>query len=119
MPVAKGRPRFTSKGRAYTPSKTVRAEQDMRFYLGKYFSGPPLECALHIQAIFTFVRPKSVTAKKRPHMVVVPDIDNVLKGLADAANGLVWVDDSQIVRADVAKVYGDVASVFLCVREVK
>ena len=35
-----------------------------------------------------------------------PDLDNVAKLLADALNGILWHDDSQIVALEVEKHYG-------------
>ena len=36
-----------------------------------------------------------------------PDWDNLGKAVSDALNGVVYVDDAQVVRASVEKVYGD------------
>jgi len=36
---------------------------------------------------------------------VKPDADNVLKAVKDGLNGVVWHDDCQVVRVDMAKVY--------------
>lgn len=36
-----------------------------------------------------------------------PDWDNLGKAVSDALNGVVYVDDAQVVRASVEKLYGD------------
>jgi Holliday junction resolvase RusA-like endonuclease len=36
-----------------------------------------------------------------------PDVDNLVKGLLDALNGLLWVDDNRIVAMAAYKVYAD------------
>jgi Holliday junction resolvase RusA-like endonuclease len=36
-----------------------------------------------------------------------PDIDNIAKGIKDAVKGIIWVDDSQVVRLEVEKWYSD------------
>jgi len=36
-----------------------------------------------------------------------PDVDNLVKGLLDALNGLLWVDDNRIVAVNVNKVYSN------------
>ena len=36
-----------------------------------------------------------------------PDIDNCLKGVFDAVNGVVWLDDSQVVSVCAVKSYSD------------
>lgn len=42
-----------------------------------------------------------------------PDLDNVLKTYGDALNGIVWLDDSQIVSVTLSKVYSDTPHVLL------
>ena len=106
-PVAKGRPRVCRNGRAYTPEKTRRAEEAMRWQIGlamkdravPMFGGP-----LAVEVELRFARPKSV---KRAHHTVKPDIDNAVKLIGDAGNGLIWSDDSQIVQLSARKVYCD------------
>jgi len=36
-----------------------------------------------------------------------PDIDNVVKAVCDSINGVVYVDDTQIVDLHATKVYGE------------
>jgi Holliday junction resolvase RusA-like endonuclease len=40
-----------------------------------------------------------------------PDADNVAKAVSDGANGILWVDDSQIVDMAVTKRYGTIPEV--------
>ena len=63
-----------------------------------------------IEAYFSV--PKSASKKKRAAMLTgdirptkKPDMDNILKTVADALNGIAYRDDSQIVRAIVDKYY--------------
>jgi len=37
--------------------------------------------------------------------VVKPDIDNIMKGVADGLSGIIWKDDNQVVEASLKKVY--------------
>lgn len=117
-PVAKGRPRF-GKGRTYTPQKTFDYEAHVRnaasITIG---NNEPLEgaIALHVRAFFSM--PKSFSIKSREYAesgnirpTKRPDIDNVLKIIADALNGVAWRDDSQIVTAAVEKFYSDLPRV--------
>jgi crossover junction endodeoxyribonuclease RusA len=60
-----------------------------------------------VGAVFWFLRPASVSAKKRPYMTVKPDIDKVTRALLDALTGIVFRDDSQVVKLDVQKRYCD------------
>jgi Holliday junction resolvase RusA-like endonuclease len=45
------------------------------------------------------------------------DIDNVYKSITDAMNGIVCVDDSQIVECHVRKVYAATAGVDVLIKE--
>jgi Holliday junction resolvase RusA-like endonuclease len=46
-----------------------------------------------------------------------PDIDNLIKGVKDALTGIVWVDDCQVVRTHLQKVYSRAPSTDVVVRE--
>ena len=119
-PVAKGRARFDSRTkRTYTPTKTRKAEQDIRYFLDMQWKGKaPLTGALCLIVTFFFLRPKSVSAKKRPHHIVKPDASNLLKVVEDSGNGLLWCDDSQIIMALCHKEYGDTEGIQFSVEEV-
>jgi Holliday junction resolvase RusA-like endonuclease len=52
-------------------------------------------------------KPKS-KPKKVIHWTTRPDLDNFIK-ILDALNGVFWVDDSQIIRIDATKQYGEPA----------
>jgi Holliday junction resolvase RusA-like endonuclease len=101
-PRAKGRPRF-GKGRSYTDAKTVEAEQAIRFQLLQLPNLPKFEGPITLNVLFCLKRPKS--AKDRLHPVVQYDIDNLLKLLMDACNGLLWNDDGQVCRVAASKLY--------------
>jgi|DEB0MinimDraft_10_1074344.scaffolds.fasta_scaffold327187_1 Holliday junction resolvase RusA-like endonuclease len=100
-PVAKGRPRFTKAGRAYTPQKTKQFSKDVKEYMEMYFI-EKLEGALHVDLTFFIKRPKTV---RRKYPTVKPDIDNFEKAIYDALNEILWHDDCQIVSHNVAKKY--------------
>jgi Holliday junction resolvase RusA-like endonuclease len=113
IPPAKGRPRFTRGGIAYTPAKTRANEAALRFAAQEAMSGrPPLEGALAISITATFPVPVSWPKHKRHaalmgehHHTRRPDTDNLLKTI-DALNQVCWRDDAQIVRAEIIKLYG-------------
>ena len=43
-----------------------------------------------------------------------PDVDNLMKSIFDVCNGLVWVDDAQIVEIEhIEKIYGEVPRIQL------
>lgn len=112
-PPAKGRPRFSRKGFAYTPAKTRQAENYIKLaFKDKYPDHTPLEGPVEVDVIATFAVPKSASKEKARQMrgqIIMPtkrpDVDNLAK-MADALNGIAWRDDAQIVDLHVLKIYG-------------
>lgn len=49
----------------------------------------------------------SVKASAPKQVTVKPDLTNLVKTTEDALKGVVWVDDSQVVGMQLAKVYGE------------
>jgi Holliday junction resolvase RusA-like endonuclease len=114
-PVAKGRPRFnTETGIAYTPEKTRTYEQLLKLAATDVMGDrPPLEGPLALDMRIVAPIPASWPKKKQEaarsgalRPLGKPDLDNFMK-VIDAANLVVWVDDSQIVDAHLSKSYGD------------
>ncbi len=110
-PVAKGRPRLGRHG-VYTPKTTTAAEESLQWALRK--ACPlPLEGPLELSVAFCFHYPKSwrkvardaVEEGAEPWYMGRPDLDNLLKLLTDAGNGILWKDDAQVVKVDAQKVY--------------
>ena len=57
---------------------------------------------------YTFIPPTAATASPVTHYPTSkPDLANILKGIEDALNGLVWVDDSQNVGVHLVKRFGE------------
>lgn len=100
-PVAKGRPRFTRSGHAYTPDKTRKFESEVARYL-KARCKHVTEGPLRVEVILFLKKPKT---SKNKHPIVKPDSTNFIKGIEDAANGILWRDDSQIIDLRVIKRY--------------
>jgi Holliday junction resolvase RusA-like endonuclease len=69
--------------------------------------GAPLLGPLAIQIVAVFPRPKSKIWAKRPMpreaKVSKPDVDNILKAIADALTGILWIDDCQLVDVTMRK----------------
>jgi Holliday junction resolvase RusA-like endonuclease len=105
-PVAKGRPRFSKFGGAYTPKKTRDAEKELRD-LAVLCKCKPFENAICVTISFSMPRPKSVT---RRYHTIKPDADNIVKGVCDALNGVLYTDDAQIIELHVKKFYTDAAN---------
>ena len=58
--------------------------------------------------------PQSKSKKQKEKMlageikpVVKPDVDNVAKSILDALNGIVYLDDKQIIELDIKKIYAE------------
>jgi Holliday junction resolvase RusA-like endonuclease len=116
-PVAKGRPRFArQKGfvKTYTPKKTVDWEQEIaksaRQAMG---SQDPLDTPIALSVRVYKTIPVSWSKAKRQQAesgdlrpVNKPDIDNYIKAVMDAGNGILWLDDSQVCELHSIKVYG-------------
>jgi hypothetical protein len=117
MPQGKARPRFTKGGRAYTPQKTRRYEEAVREAallaaqaqgFAKHDKDTPLEACVTAW----FPVPASWPKKKRAaalsgalYPTGKPDADNIAKAVLDAANGIAFHDDRQIVSLTVRKRY--------------
>lgn len=113
-PVAKGRPRFSRSGAAYTPARTANYETLVRLeyerQVGEYRFPQSANLAIRVEAYLSI--PKSASRKRRSDMELGlirplkrPDADNLLKSVADALNEVAYRDDSQIVYAEISKRY--------------
>ena len=101
-PVAKGRPRMTRTGHAYTPQKTRDAETALRDLAVKY-NCKPFENAICVRMTFYITKPKSA---KRLMPTIKPDLDNLIT-IKDSFNGVLWTDDALIVELHAFKKYAD------------
>lgn len=113
-PVAKARPRVTKWG-VHTPEKTINYENLVKQMYSITYGQAMMAGEVEIDVKLFFGIPKSISKKKRKLMedgqirpTKKPDIDNCLKIITDALNGLAYKDDSQIVHATVSKFYSEV-----------
>lgn len=120
----KQRPRSTRQGRIYTPAETVNAEAWVRQCAVAACGQPVLPGPVELHMYVRIPVPASWSKKKRAAALAwelfptgKPDLDNVAKLLADALNGILWRDDSQIVRMVLSKRYGVEAETSVQVRE--
>lgn len=68
--------------------------------------GQKIDGAVEMMITFSFIRPKSVSQKKRPEMTVKPDLDKLTRAVLDALTHHAYDDDSQVVWLHVNKTYG-------------
>ena len=108
--VPKARPRFSKFGHVYTTPKT-RAYENIVKSTAIDNRVPCITTALRIELKSI---PKSFSKKKRElanegkiYPVVKPDIDNYVKSVLDGLNGVLFMDDKQIVDFRAVKRYSD------------
>lgn len=103
-PLAKERPRATRTGHVYTPKRTAQYEKKVaEAYDGPLFPADhTVEVALSFSDKGTNIH---ITATKNPEWKASlrGDIDNYVKSILDALNGVAWEDDKQIVEITVRK----------------
>lgn len=127
-PVGKGRPRFAKVGgavRTYTPEKTATYENLVKIKAQEAMAGRPVIVGpVDVSIYLVIIPPASWSQKKQRdamageiHPTSRPDIDNVLKGVMDACNEVVFRDDKQVVNVWVSKRYGQSAQATVRVRE--
>lgn len=130
-PIGKARPRVVD-GHAYTPSRTKAYEQAVRLAYkqatkdlpeGERFLGTDVQLSIQIAAFYQM--PKKVNRQMKAAMLrweerprKKPDLDNVLKIVSDALNGLAYHDDSQIVHMDASKYWALTPCVWVTISEV-
>ena len=129
-PKGKGRPRATYNGRftrIYTPQDTTNYENLIKLsYLDakqiNYMQGEQIKAKIDIfQSI-----PKATSKKKTQLMLngkirptKKPDIDNIIKCVFDALNGIAFKDDTQIICVESQKYYDNEPRIEICLQEIK
>lgn len=105
--VAQGRPRFVkATGRAHTPAKTRAKAWDIQAaFLALNPNHVPHEGPVRIEVVAVNLRPKGCWEGKR--VQGKPDVDNVLKLVADALSQVAYTDDAHIDDSSSKKRYGD------------
>ncbi len=122
----KARPRMNTRtGRAYTPPKTKNYEYEIKqWFVHTYPQYEILQGRLKVTIIAYFSVPESTSQKKAIQMLQneisptkKPDIDNIVKAVLDALNGLAYRDDTQVTIMNVEKVYADQPKVYVKIEE--
>lgn len=127
-PTGKGRPRFGKGGRVYTDDRTLSAEQRARdaWHAAGQPRVPDGPIAMTVEIVVA--RPQnhwrasgdlSAAGIRAPWPVRKPDVDNALKLIADAYNGLLYRDDVDIVHCWVLRRWcnpGEHDHTIVCVR---
>lgn len=123
-PVGKGRPKFARRGAfvtTYTPEKTASYENLVKVKAEEAMQGRAIIDGAVAVTIALFVTPPASWSKKKQRDALdhatmptsKPDVDNVIKGIFDAMNDIVFRDDKQVVDLSVQKRYADTARAFV------
>lgn len=122
IPVAKARPRATTingAARLYTPRKTRDYEQQVaQVARGAMCKAPPIDRAVSVSLDIRLPVPASWSKTRRADALAgrtfvtsKPDLTNLVKSVEDGMNGIVYVDDAQIVRLMTQKRYAETPGV--------
>lgn len=114
-PVAKGRPRVFSSGHAITPERTMNYENLVKWtYAASCREMFDDDAQIRACVRLYFQMPKSASKKKKKLMqegkirpTKKPDVDNCIKSILDALNGVAYHDDAQVVEVEALKFYSD------------
>lgn len=121
------RPRASSRGgrvRLYDPSKVKQFKAVLHNLVTEQYKKPPLTGALSVSLLFyrpvqgslsNVERQRRLSNKHKP--VVKPDTDNYIKSTLDGLNGVLWEDDSQIVKLTAEKRYGEKGKIIITVTQ--
>ena len=128
-PVGKGRPRFARRGNlvtTFTPEKTASYENLVKVKAEEAMVGRELIAGAVAVTILLFITPPASWSNKKMlqalnHEIMPttkPDVDNVIKGIFDAMNEIVWNDDKQVVDVTIRKRYANTARATVEVRPI-
>ena len=126
-PVGKGRPKFARRGNftvAYTPERTASYENLVKVKAEEAMKGRPAIDGAVAVTIWLWVTPPASWSQKKQRQALSheilptskPDVDNVIKGIFDAMNEIVWKDDKQAVDVSIRKRYSETARATVEVR---
>lgn len=114
-PKPQSRPRF-GNGRAYEQKDMKKWKQELEYLL--MIRKPKIidKGAIHVAMTFYIYPPQNISKVKTKHPVSneslekiyvdkKPDIDNYVKAVLDASNGLLFKDDRQVAVLTTQKLY--------------
>mgnify|MGYP003594920071 CR=1 FL=1 len=129
VPVAQGRPRASAKNgfvKLYDPEKSRSYKELVYSEAVKVRPGVPMANELSVVITAYFPIPKSKSNKWQKEALsgyinptTKPDTDNIAKIILDSVNGILFIDDKQVVELTVRKRYSDSPRVEVEIREAK
>ena len=127
QPVAQGRPRASARNglvRLYDPEKSRSYKELVYSEAVKVKPDTPLTGELSVIITAYFPIPKSKSNKFREaalsgeiNPTTKPDTDNIAKIMLDSAQGILFIDDKQVVELMVRKRYSENPRVEVVIRE--
>jgi Holliday junction resolvase RusA-like endonuclease len=120
-----GAVRMTSRGKYIKPTaiKYLNYKKAIQLHVrGQLKNRPLLSGPLEVNIIFKMPIPTSWSKVKQNRAVggyhtKKPDSDNMVKGVFDALNKLVWQDDNQVAVVKAIKVYGKPPGIEITINE--
>lgn len=122
-----GAVRMTGRGKFIKSSaqRYLNYKNKIQFYaiaqaMGQLkFSGP-----VEVNVLFKMPIPSSWSKKKSAaaigeYHIKKPDTDNLVKGVFDSLNKIVWHDDNQVAKVTAVKVYGENPGIEITVSQLK
>lgn len=96
VPIPLERNYHSSARKNFLPAKSKIFRENLQWIFKTALSDKPLQNPLSVT--LHFYKDKNITAKTQ-----YGDIDNLVKAIFDAGNGILWTDDSQIVELHAYK----------------
>ena len=114
-----GRPRITSTNAKLKPYRHALTQIALETLSQNATEAPlaPSGTAVEVHIVWTLAKPKS-TPKRVTMPTKKPDADKLMRACLDALTGVAYADDSQVVRATVAKQYGSPERTEITVRAI-
>ncbi len=85
----------------YDPKKSGDWKKKAALLMKAAMKGkPPLDEPLSLDVVFRYAQKPHAYRTKRP------DLDNLLKAVMDAGNGILWADDSCVAQIYASKIGG-------------
>lgn len=123
--IGKGRPRIGKVGnhaRMFTPEKTVNYEGLVGFHAFHAMDREMLTGPVQVNLLIGVQIPASWSKKKQAQALAgtiyptsKPDLDNSIKSVFDAMNGVVYRDDAQVVTTVTKKRYREAPGLWVTV----
>ncbi|MEY5098772.1 MAG: hypothetical protein RJA36_1491 [Pseudomonadota bacterium] len=126
--IGKGRNRWSTRNgvpHMHTPQKTIDAEKDLKGVLtlalppGFELIRFPVQLLIDVRKAITLSWSKRKKADAEANLIrptAKPDSDNIIKLVSDAANKVVWVDDTQVVDIQLVRYFAPVEGLRIRVR---